>query len=223
MPSVREDRPEKTDLRKQLRGRRRQLSTVQVDTWSALVCQRVLSLGVYRSACAVGGYLPIDNEVDASPLLFPPGVDGVPVNSSAFIQKKSVYLPVVVGQRMGFVGYRPGDPLRRGAFGILEPTKIVDEPLTGTAIAGLDVLLIPLVGFDGHGNRLGFGGGFYDRLLSPWNMAMGGSAAHAGLKRPALIGLAFALQQVAELPKLPHDFGLDWVVTEKAIHTFAGN
>ena len=69
-----------------------------------------------------------------------------------------------------------------------------------------DLLLVPLLAFDAHGHRLGYGGGFYDRTL-------------ALLKVPA-IGIAYAGQEVASLPREPHDMALDMIVTEQGVRRF---
>lgn len=203
MPSPQEDPPGKTAWRRQLRAQRRALPDTLVAHWSREICLRVASLAVFQAAGTLGGYLAIDHEVDAAPLLFPTPPQGM--------GEKAVYLPVVTGERLDFVHHRPGGPLRPGAYGILEPADPTATVLGGAEIGQLDLLLLPLVGFDGQGTRLGFGGGYYDRLL-----------ARRHGNRPVLLGLAYSFQEVPALPRMVHDHPLDYVVTEKAIHAFAG-
>ena len=72
---------------------------------------------------------------------------------------------------------------------------------------------MPLVGFDARGNRIGMGKGFYDRHFA-YRLLL------THMRRPALIGIAFAVQAVAELPTAPHDVPLDAIVTESSLHWF---
>ncbi|MBF0322406.1 MAG: 5-formyltetrahydrofolate cyclo-ligase, partial [Magnetococcales bacterium] len=135
-----------------------------------------------------------DNEVDTSYLL-----------ASALRWGKRVFLPVTNRQKksMQFVRYQEETPLHGGAFGIPEPVPDAHDPAIDTP-GGLDLLFLPLVGFDRRGARLGYGGGFFDRFLE----------AHP---RPPLIGLAYGFQEVATLPQDPLDVRLDGVVTEREI------
>lgn len=71
-----------------------------------------------------------------------------------------------------------------------------------------DVILMPLLGFDRHGTRLGYGGGYYDRTLA------------ALKKRPRLIGFAFALQEIDTIPRDTHDVPLDLIITEDGVRSF---
>ena len=120
-----------------------------------------------------------------------------------------IYLPRVVDRRanrMVFVDSRA--PLRRGRWGILEP-----EGSARIATRRLEVVFMPLVGFDDEGNRLGMGKGFYDR-------AMSFRLLHPRSRRPLLVGLAFACQQVEVLPARAHDVPLDLAITELGICRF---
>jgi 5-formyltetrahydrofolate cyclo-ligase len=109
-----------------------------------------------------------------------------------------------------FHRWHPGEPRTEGAFGILEP--VASAPMVTPTI-----LLMPLLGFDRFGTRLGYGGGYYDRTLA----ALAPRAISDGKARPLTVGLAFAAQEWETLPKEPHDIPLDWVVTERAAHRFA--
>jgi 5-formyltetrahydrofolate cyclo-ligase len=97
-----------------------------------------------------------------------------------------------------------------GTFGILEPTAELRElPPRQVLPSQIDLALVPGVVFDRQGNRLGYGRGFYDRLLRQ-------------LPREVLrVGLAFECQVVEELPVEPHDERMDWLVTEAGVRRFA--
>ena len=98
--------------------------------------------------------------------------------------------------------WEQGTPLYPSGFGTLAPSEIAPrvEP---------DVVVMPLLGFDKRGTRLGYGGGYYDRTLARMK------------KKPKLIGYAFAAQELPEIPRQPHDLPLDAVATERGIRWFA--
>jgi 5-formyltetrahydrofolate cyclo-ligase len=108
--------------------------------------------------------------------------------------------------------FHPADrqALVPGRFGVLEP------PAGAPAVpaAGLDLVVVPGVAFDGDGRRLGFGGGFYDRTFA--------DLALAGARRPPLVGLCFDLQVLARCPAGPDDVRVDAVVTEARVLRCAG-
>lgn len=123
----------------------------------------------------------------------------------------ALFLPRVTGQRQGRMTFSPaGSRLRRGAFGIPEP----DSKVRCDA-RWLHVVLLPLVGFDEAGNRLGSGAGFYDRAL-----------AFRALRRrwcgPRLIGIAHSCQRLPHLPTLPTDVPLDAIITENGFFSCSG-
>ena len=115
-----------------------------------------------------------------------------------------ICLPVVVGegQPLDMRLWEQGTPLYPSGFGTLAPSEIAPrvEP---------DVVVMPLLGFDKRGTRLGYGGGYYDRTLARMK------------KKPKLIGYAFAAQELPEIPRQPHDLPLDAVATERGIRWFA--
>lgn len=133
----------------------------------------------------IGAFWPISDEIDIRPLLL--ALD------------RPVVLPVVRGRgcALAFGHWRPGDTLLPGPFGTMEPTGPEARP---------DTLLVPMLAFDACGNRLGYGGGHYDRTLSRLDV-------HA-------IGVAYAAQRVAAVPVGPGDRRLDAVLTERGIHRF---
>jgi 5-formyltetrahydrofolate cyclo-ligase len=100
----------------------------------------------------------------------------------------------------------PGEPsaLVTGAYGIREPAP--DWPLVEPA--AVDLVVVPGVAFDRHGTRLGYGGGYYDRMLP---------TIRAGNPAAALVGLAYGFQVVADLPGDPHDVPVDAIATEAGL------
>lgn len=137
-------------------------------------------------------YWRIRDEIDCQPILVRLVDGGQPV-----------CLPVVLGadQPLELRLWQEGEPLYPSGFGTLAPSPLAPkvEP---------DIVLMPLLGFDKHGTRLGYGGGYYDRTLA------------AAVKRPKLVGLAFACQEIEDIPRDAHDIPLDAVVTEEGARHF---
>jgi 5-formyltetrahydrofolate cyclo-ligase len=140
----------------------------------------------------VAAYWPIRDELDSRPLLTKLMDAGQPV-----------CLPVVIGDGLPLELriWEEGAPLYPSGFGTLAPSE--SAPLREP-----DVIVMPLLGFDGEGTRLGYGGGYYDRTLGVLS------------KRPRLVGLAFASQELERIPREPHDIPLDAVVTEAGYRVF---
>lgn len=121
--------------------------------------------------------------------------------------QKSCYLPVLFQNHLEFKRYEINSSLKLNKYNILEP----DE--TETLLASeLDVVLVPLVGFDLNGNRVGRGGGYYDRTFE--------FLQNSAVKKPYLIGFAYECQRVDELPSDPWDVPLNAVLTEEKIYFF---
>jgi 5-formyltetrahydrofolate cyclo-ligase len=147
---------------------------------------QVLAFCPPPKGAVVSGFWPLAGEIDIRPLLLTLHERGHPI-----------VLPVTPkrGLPLTFAEWRPGDPMIEERFGTMRPTGAERVPA---------FVLVPLLAFDRHGGRLGYGGGYYDRtlpLLSP---------------RFAL-GCAFAAQEVAEVPMGPRDVRLDAVATEREI------
>jgi 5-formyltetrahydrofolate cyclo-ligase len=134
-------------------------------------------------------------------------MDPLPLLRLAHARHKRCYLPVLrphPRRKLWFVEYRPGEPLARNAFGIPEPrlrNRRIRLPWA------LDLLLVPLVAFDANCNRLGMGGGYYDRTLAYL-------AQRRRWRRPLLVGIAHECQRVDVVPTNPWDVPLDMVATE---------
>lgn len=126
---------------------------------------------------------------------------------------KQIFLPVLLGpfhNHLRFAAYTSKSILRKNRFAIPEPRLTPTQLLPGIS---MDLVLVPLVGFDARGTRLGMGGGYYDRsfalrlLRHYW-------------RKPRLIGVAYEFQQVPHLDRQTWDVPLDGVVTEKQLYLF---
>ncbi|MBK1733727.1 5-formyltetrahydrofolate cyclo-ligase [Halorhodospira abdelmalekii] len=180
-------------MRRKLRATRRALSPGLRKRAAKRICTTTLTTLRLRGARRVALYLAADGEVPTRSLLFQLHKDGI-----------AIYLPVLrdSGRALQFRRYTPEGPLQRNRYHLLEPatTPLCPPP-------ALDVVLLPLVGFDRHGTRLGMGGGYYDTTFAflkrhPW-------------RHPRLIGLAFECQRLSRIPCQPWDLALDEIITER--------
>ena len=139
--------------------------------------------------CVIGGYFPINFEVDDLNIL------------REFRKKKyPICLPVIKKNfKMDFYKWDINGPLKINEYGIPEPIP--------TNLIYPDVILIPIVAFDENLNRLGYGGGYYDRLIDKLSKK----------KKILKIGLALTVQKIKNLPTTKYDKKLDYIVTEKYI------
>jgi 5-formyltetrahydrofolate cyclo-ligase len=186
-------------LRQQMRERRRVLESGVRQRAATRLAAHLLRLPYLRRARRVALYLPRDGEID------PGGALGLLLARGC-----TCYLPVIrerPSAGLRFARYQPGMALRCNRFGIPEP---VHRPGAAVSARQLDVILMPLVAFDAAGNRLGMGGGYFDRTLA---FLRGRRAWH----RPRLVGVGFAFQQVPALPAAPWDVPLGCVVTEHGV------
>jgi len=192
----------RSDQRRQLRSQRCALDPAERQQRSQQLCRQLARHRVFLNSQRIAAYLSANGEVDARPLI-----------ERAWAMGKQIYLPVLRSfghNKLWFARYEPDTPLVKNRYGIAEPE--IDHVRRIEAFA-LDLVLTPLVGFDAQGNRLGMGGGFYDR-----------SFAHLLRRRqwlkPRLVGLAFDFQQVAHLPAHPWDVPLTAVATDTGITEF---
>ncbi|WP_436785567.1 5-formyltetrahydrofolate cyclo-ligase [Stutzerimonas frequens] len=184
-------------LRRKLRHARRQLTPAQQRLAARRLYRQLTHHPQFRRARHIALYLPNDGEIDPRLLL-----------QAAQRRGKATYLPVLnpwPRTRMVFQRIKPGERLRRNRFGIFEP---VIRTARQRRVWALDLLLMPLVGFDGNGGRLGMGGGFYDRSLAYRAMR---KKSH----KPTLLGLAHECQRVDRLPLESWDVALQATVTDQ--------
>ena len=188
------------ELRQHIRAQRNALSKAESQRAAYDLAQRIAELPVFMAAENIAGYVANNGEIDPAPIL-----------ERALTLNKCVYLPVLQGKQepMLFAPYRPEIKLKPNRFGILEP----DVPsATMLFPKQLDLVITPLVAFDQSGNRLGMGGGFYDRTFAFLKQSPYPS-------KPCLLGVAYELQKVTELLSQPWDVPLAIIVTEAAIYT----
>ena len=181
-------------LRRQLRQTRRNLSAEEQLTAATKLVTCIKNcpdLPEIENAKRVALYLTNDGEI--SPHL---------VCDYYWQQGIQTYLPVIQGKQLTFARYTPNTVWQENVFGIKEP--VTTEYLSGDE---LDVVLLPLVGFDSKGGRLGMGGGFYDRTF----------ADKKANEKPLLIGLAHNCQEVKSLPVEGWDVPLHAIITPSHI------
>lgn len=191
----------KSSLRKQLRKLRRSLSAKQHKEASQQIQRHFQRLLAYQRACRIAAYLPQDGELDPEPLL-----------RGAIKRGKKCFVPSLHTfqyNRLWFLPWYPDSPTSPNKYGIPEPRR---RRLRISA-QHLDIVLVPLVGFDVRGRRLGMGGGYYDRTFAYLNR-------NTHWRKPLLIGVAHACQQTSGLPQETWDIQLDAVVTERDIMRF---
>ena len=182
----------KSEFRHAMRKSRAELARAYPD-FARDAAEHVAALKIADGA-TVGAYVAINGEADPHIIL-----------KKLTLQNCKLAFPRVAAkdEPLMFHRWKPGQNLQRGAFGIPEPLK--DWPL-----AYPKILLVPLLAFDRAGHRLGYGGGYYDRTL---DFLRANSTVRA-------IGVAYAGQEVDELPREDHDHPLDAVITETGLREF---
>ncbi len=163
----------KQRMRELLIQKRRMLSAEERTAQSELILSQLEKMTVFREAKTVLLYYPKNNEVDVLPLF------------KRYKRDKVLLLPVTHRNGMTANPYEGNDKMHRGKVGIPEPTT---PPFEGN----IDVIIVPAVAFDKEGNRLGRGGGYYDRFLK--------KQTHA-----TIIGVGYDFQLVDEVPVRKHD------------------
>lgn len=180
-------KPSKAELRGEVLARRSALPEAERLAAAVRVAESIGALPIPPGAI-VSGFLPIRGEIDPRPAL-----------DDLARRGQRLCLPVVLEDRvtMIFRAWQPGEPLVPSSFGLSvpEPSAPVVDP---------SVMLVPLAAFDRRGFRIGYGKGHYDRAIERLS-ALG----------PLLeIGIAFACQEIDQVPAEPHDRPMQWVVTE---------
>ena len=202
MPSF-EPSPDKASLRKRLREIRQGIPDNARKKAGQAVARFARSRGLLAPRRRIGFYMPSKGELDCLPLL-----------GRALWLGAECYLPVVPPARqrkLWFSRLGKGSHWGLNRYGIPE---FGHRRVVRLRAIGLDVLFLPLLGFDESGYRMGMGGGYYDASLG---YLRGRRCWH----RPRLIGLAFEAQKVARLPADPWDVPLDAVITELRYHRFS--
>jgi 5-formyltetrahydrofolate cyclo-ligase len=186
----------KADLRQKLLAQRNALTPSQKKTTSSKIKFLLSEMPVFQEAQKVACYVPFKNEIDTTPII-----------QALWQTKKLCYLPILtVENSLKFAKYTPQTTLVKNKFNIPEPIDSEQIDLNE-----LDLILMPLVGFDVGGNRLGMGGGYYDRTLQKLDK---------NRVKPILVGLGYECQKCNSVPVEPWDIAMQAVVTEAKVYYF---
>lgn len=175
---------DKIELRKQMIKKRLDLSSEDHAAKSNLIISKLKQHPDFINAKILGIYVSFKNEVDTIALI------------QEIIKTKKVSVPKTNHHEMDFYLIDSLEELKLGTYGILEPhnNRLIDKNK-------IDLLIVPIVAYDRNNNRLGYGGGFYDRYLKDYH--------------GSIIGLAFAFQQVKNLPVESYDLPIKTIIDEK--------
>ncbi|MDH7506527.1 MAG: 5-formyltetrahydrofolate cyclo-ligase [Candidatus Thermoplasmatota archaeon] len=181
----------KDKVRKELIELRKNLSRKEVFEKSNEIKNRLFKLNQFIKASTVMFYVSYDNEVYTHEMI-----------KDCLANKKNVIVPITdkKNKRLILSKLEKWDDLSPGVYNILEPRK---EKIKEASIDEIDLIIVPGVGFDEKGNRIGHGIGFYDKLLKD--------------SKSKFIGLAFEFQVIKNIPIEKHDIKMDKIVTEKRI------
>jgi 5-formyltetrahydrofolate cyclo-ligase len=189
----------KSGLRKHLRAERRSLSAAEHARRSRLAAKTLVRMPMFSAGKRIALYLSFDRETDTTALIATARRRGV-----------RVFVPVVVDRRHGRIRFYPLEGrLKAGEFGIAVPKRAARH----MAPRWLDLIVIPLVGVDTSGRRLGMGGGFYDRALEF-------RRRRRHWPGPRLVGLAFDCQRTESKFAEAWDISLDSLATESGMQHY---
>ena len=178
----------KQALRQEMREKRKALSPASYAKKCTEIQKQLEFLPQWQKARTLLLYVSTDEEVDTRRLIH-----------DALEKNRHVFVPKMNGDTLVICPLRDWEDLKPGGFGIMEPCEIVEEAHPES----MDLILVPGLAFDRRGHRLGYGKGFYDKLLKNTR----------GFK----VGLAFSEQVVEELPTEAHDVPLDLIITDSAL------
>ncbi|WP_370279282.1 5-formyltetrahydrofolate cyclo-ligase [Pontibacterium sp.] len=184
-------------LRQEIRRKRRALTKPQQIKAAKRLHAQICRRPEFIRARHIALYLPNDGEIDPRPLL-----------ESCWKMGKKTYLPVlhpILHNRLWFVPFDRSTKLVRNIYNIEEPPLLKSPRRPPWA---LDMVLLPLVAFDADGNRMGMGGGYYDRTFSF-------KSRRQNIQGPKLVGLAHELQRVERLPVESWDIPLAGIITDE--------
>ena len=182
---------DKRDLRRRMLACRRALSVEERASRSAAITEKLLSLEAVQKARTVFAYAAMEDEVQTEPLI-----------ASLLDRGTRVAIPLVIGKRAMEAALVPSmDAMETGAYGILTVRAERREILAPQEI---DCVIVPGVAFGLDGSRLGMGGGYYDAFLPR-------------AERAVRVAAAFQCQISEDIPSLPYDCGVDWIVTEQGV------
>ncbi len=160
---------------------------------SEVIAERAEPVIAGEAPGLVSFYWPMRSECDPRPLIHRLRRRGI-----------GVALPCMTKEGIVFRRWKEDEPLHPATFGTSEPSP-------SAPAVNPDFIVLPLLGFDRFGNRLGYGKGHYDRAIA---------ALRAKGHRPGLLGIAFSAQEIPTLPAQPHDVRLHWIATENGVLRF---
>jgi 5-formyltetrahydrofolate cyclo-ligase len=194
------DSPSIDDLKKTVRrdavARRDRLPAVGRAKAAEIIAARPFPIAI-KPGMVVSGFSSLKSEINPVPLM-----------RKLADQGAQLALPVVAGKGQPLImrAWSFGEPLDSGVWGIREPKADAPE-------VAPDILIVPLLAFDRRGNRVGYGAGYYDMTI----------AKLRAMKPTVAVGIAFAAQEIAEVPVTPRDARLDLVLTEREIIDLRGS
>ena len=185
------------EIRNIIKEKRSQLSEKELHLTSKAITERIRSFKFPKELTKIGIYYAVNNEVDVHPLC-----------KILWQESKRVYLPIVEKKKLFFGEYRDTSNLKNNRFKIPEPIVGIESQISAFE---LDLIFMPLVAFDPMGNRIGMGGGFYDRTLDNKQL-------DNDLKKPILAGVAYEFQKQNKIQPNSWDIPLDMIFTESKIY-----
>src|SRR6476469_2684032 len=180
----------KAKLRREMLAHRETIPAAERQKAAELIAARLFPVPVPQAAI-VSGFMPLQSEINPLPLLLNIVKAGA-----------QLALPVVAGKGKPLImrAWSPGEPLASGVWGIREPKPDAPE-------VDPDILIVPLLAFDRRGYRLGYGAGYYDVTIDTLRARKSVVAA----------GIAYAAQEISEVPTTSRDVRLDLVLTEREV------
>ncbi len=180
----------KSQLRQKFLAQRKALSLSEWNDKNQQICRNIANFSLFQQAKTVLAYFSVRQEPDISYL---------------FSKEKKWGFPVCIANSLAWYLWQPGEPLQQGKYGIKQPlpNSVTVEPET------VDLMILPTVACDALGYRLGYGGGYYDRLL--------GSVQWQSI--PTL-GIVFDFAYIAQLPTEPWDIRLNYICSESSFKQY---
>lgn len=180
----------KQQIRKEILGIRRNLSPEYMEKSSLMITEKIINHPEYQEAKWIFCYMDAKGEVQTKYLI-----------EHAWKNGKRVVVPKVEGKEMSFYEITGFSQLETGNFGIMEP---VSTCIKVDSKDKKSIMIIPGVAFDQAGNRIGYGGGYYDKYIS----------SHSKMYKMAI---AFSVQIVPQIPSEEYDIKMDCIITERGV------
>lgn len=190
----------KSRLRKEIRGRRGAIGQSSREEWDTAICRELVDRTTHSRVRSVAAYMAFDGEPDLGPALAELEARGVRI--SLPVVQDTPGKAVIV-----FREWTSDALLVKNRYGISEPAATAE-----VRMMDIDLVLVPLVGWDRSGARLGMGASFYDRLFQPFSVS----------RKPLRVGVGYELQYSEEIPAEPWDIDLHVMLTENGWFTCGG-